>query len=141
MAEVQVGTLAVAWGLVTGATGSGMGTFTPQSADFTVNSKSVETPNGVGQTINKTFYDFKQELSMEVIPTGTTLALAKAANILPVPGSIITVTDAGDTELTATNSAKYIFVEGSKKKSATGAVTLSFKLEQWVDADVAVVLA
>lgn len=138
--EIQVGTKSVVWGLTTGATGTGVGTFTTQSADFAVKSEKAVLKNERGATITEIYFDPSQTLKMEVVPTSTTLALAKAANILPVPGTIVTVTDADDTELTGTNSGKYLFQGGSKKKSNTGMTILTFELLQYMDNDTAVVI-
>lgn len=140
MAEVQNGTKAVVWGMTTGATGTGMGTFEAQSANFDAEADEVEIRNAKGQVVTDIFYNQRHLLRMEVIPSGTTLALAKAASILPAPGAIITVTDADDTELTATHTALYIFVRGSKAKSNTGETRLTFEMKQYVENNVAVVL-
>ncbi len=141
MAEVQRGTKFVAWGIATGATGSGIGTFSPQSGDFKKDAKSVETPDGAGQSINITFYDKTQTFTLTVVPTATTITLAKAANILPDPGTIVTVTDADDPEVDTANAGKYVCMASSKKKGNTSANELTFELKQWTDADLAVASA
>lgn len=141
MGQAQRGVKFVAWGIATGATGTGIGTFTPQSGDFKKESKSAELQNGTGQTINKTFYDFKQTYTLNVVPTATTEALALAANICPDPGTIVTVTDADDPQVDSTNAGKYLCVSSSKKKGNTSANDLTFELEQWTENDIAVVSA
>lgn len=137
MAETINGTKAVVWGLSTTATGTGMGTFTTQSATFTVESDKVEIRDNKGAVITEIYYNQRQLLRMEVIPSSDTVANARLANILPSPGAIITVTDTEDTETTATNSAKYIFVRGEKQKSNTDATKLTFELLQYVENAVA----
>lgn len=135
MAEVVTGK-AVVWGLATGATATGMGTFLAQSADFSVEGEMVEVRNAVGQVVGQVHFNPKQTLTMEVIPTGTTIADAKAANILPIPGTVVTVSDTVDTEVAGTNSGKYIFLKGSKKKSNTDVTKLTFEMMQYIDADI-----
>ena len=135
MAEVVTGK-AVVWGLSTGATATGMGTFLAQSADFSVDGEMVEVRNSSGEVVGQVHYNPKQSLTMEVIPTGTAIADAKSANILPLPGTVVTVTDTNDTEVAGTNSGKYIFIKGSKRKSNTDVVKLTFELMQYVNQDV-----
>ena len=133
--EVMTG-VAVVWGLSTGATGTGMGTFLPQSSDFAVEGELIEVRNSSGEVIGQVHFNPKQTLSLEVIPTGASKAAAKTANILPLPGAVITVTDADDTEMTGVNTGKYIFLKGSKKKSNTDVTKLTFELMQYVNQDV-----
>lgn len=135
MAEVQTG-VAVVWGLATGATGTGMGTFIAQSADFAVEGELIEIRNIAGEVVGQVHYNPKQTLTMEVIPTGATKAAAKSANVLPLPGTVITVADTDDTEVSGTNAGKYIFLKGSKKKSNTDVTKLTFDLMQYVNQDV-----
>lgn len=141
MAEVQRGTLAVRWGLSLTATGTGIGTFTTQSAGFTADSEVAMLKSPIGATKTEIYFDSKETLTLEVVPTGTTLALAKAANVLPAPGAIVTVVDSegsGDLEIAAgTNGngvgSEYIFVSGSKQASNTDMVKLTFNLRRYTD--------
>lgn len=138
MAETIRG-IAVFWALGSSltATGTGMGTFLPQSADFDVMADiDVKIPDYKGETIGRVFADQKQTLKLEVIPTGATIAAAQAASILPVPGAVITVVDTVDTEVSGTQSGKYLFIRGSKRRSNTDVVKLTFELEQYVASDV-----
>lgn len=142
MAESQVGTLAVVWGLSHGATGTGIGTFTAQSAQFATEAEQAELRGSTGQTLGKIFYNAKQTLTLEVIPTGTTLALAKAANILPAPSAIVTVTAGDDdTEVDGTHTGKYVCIRASKQSSNTDMVKISMELEQFVDNDIATLIS
>jgi hypothetical protein len=141
MAETINGAKAVVWGLSTSATGTGMGTFEAQSANFDAEADEVEVRNSKGQVVTDIFYNQRHILRMEVVPSSTTLAFAKTNSVLPQPGAIITVTDTDDTELTATNVAKYIFVRGSKAKSNTAETKLTFEMKQYVENDVAVTIA
>lgn len=141
MAETVNGTVGVVWGLASGATGTGMGTFEPQSGTFDAESDEVEIKSKKGSTLTDIYYNFRHRYRLEVIPTGATIALARAANILPQPGAIITVTDTEDTEVSGTNSGKYILERASKAKSNTDASKLTFELKQWTENDVAVLVA
>lgn len=146
MAEAQRGTVFVAWGIVstlteTAATGSGIGTMTVQSGTFKKESEAVETKNGIGQTVNKTFFNFKHMYTLNVTPTAATITLAKAANIIPKPGAIITVADADDPEVDATNGGKFLVLSSSKSKDGTKPTDFTCELEQFVDTDIAVVSA
>jgi hypothetical protein len=137
MAETIRGTKAVVWALSTSATATGMGTFTAQSAGFSTDSDKVELRDNRGEVITEIYYNAKEMLTMEVVPTGTTIALAKAANILPAPGAIVTVTDADDTEVAGGSGAEYLFVSGSKAKSNTDMVKLTFNMIRYVANNVA----
>src|SRR5688572_6624451 len=140
MAETLLG-VGVVWGLTTGATASGMGVFLPQSADFSVDSDRVEVRNGLGQVVGEVYHNQRQTMTMEVIPSSTTIALSRTANVMPAPGAVVTVTDTVDTELAATHAGKYIFIRGSKKKTNTDLTKLTFELVQYVENDVAVVIS
>ncbi len=139
MAEAQRGTVAVAWGISSSITGSGLGTtMTVQQGTFAKESESVETKNGKGQTINKTLFNFKHTYSLTVTPTADTLQHAKDYNIMPKPGAIITVADTEDTEVSGTNGGKYLAVKATKSKDNAKPNDFVLELEQWVDLDVAV---
>jgi hypothetical protein len=142
MAETVNGTLGVVWGIAMGMSGTGVtGSFATQSLQFSADADEAEIRNGKGAVVTDIFYNQRQTITIEVIPTGTTIALARTNNVLPAPGAIVTVTDTEDTELAGTNSGKYIFVRGSKSKSNTGATSLSMELKQYVENDVAVAVA
>lgn len=139
MAEAQRGTVAVAWGITSSITGSGLGTtMTIQSGTFKKESEAFETKNGIGQTVNKTFFNFKQTYSLAITPTADTLAHAKQYNIVPKPGNIITVADTDDTEVSGTNGGKYLVLSASKSKDNSKPNDFTVELEQFVDTDIAV---
>lgn len=141
MAESILGTKAVSWGLATGATGTGVGTFDAQSSSFAAESDIAEFRNNKGQVIGEVLYNQRHTLTMEIIPTGTTIALAKAANILPAPGAVINVTDTEDTEVSGTNGGKYVLIRASKQKSNTDYAKITMEMRQYVENDTAVVVA
>lgn len=144
MAETINGTKGVVWGIATGITGTGIvasGTgLEPQSLQFSAEADNATIRNSRGDTITSVWYDQRQTLTIEVIPTGTTIALARGANIIPKPGAIVTITDTEDTELAGTHTGRYECVRASKSKSNTGATSISIELRQHVDNDLAAVV-
>jgi hypothetical protein len=142
MAETIRG-VGVVWGLGSdfSATGTGVGTFLPQGADFEVEADEVEIPDYKGETIGEIFLNEKNTLKMEVIPKGTTLALARAANVLPSPGAVITVVDTNDAEIAGATTTAYLFIRGSKRKSVKDVVKLNFELKRYVANDVTATVA
>lgn len=149
MSEAIVGVKSVVWGLACSPAANGMGTaLVVQSGDFSVESDKAEFRNAIGQCVAEIYYNQKQTLTLEVVPSADTIANARNSNLLPLPGSIVTVTDTGgvtqatanDYELVSTNSGKYIFDKGTKKKSNTGLTMLTFEMHQYVENDTAVVI-
>lgn len=142
MAETINGTKGVVWGLATGMSGTGVtGGFEPQSLQFQAESDEATVRNGKGQEVVDIFYNQRQTITIEVVPTGSTVANARTANVVPLPGAIVTITDTEDTELAGTNSGKYICVRASKAKSNTGETRITMELKQWVENDVAVLVS
>ena len=113
---IQRGTLAVYWSLVTTASGTGIGTGTVQSVDFAEESDEKEIKGSDGDVKALIFSNARETCTLEIIPSGTTLALAKAANVVPAPGATITITDADDAEVAST-TALWICTGSSKRKS------------------------
>ena len=128
MANVQRGTIAVSWSLVTTVSGTGVGTGTVQSVDFTEESDEKSIKGADGATACVVFSDQRQTCTVEIIPSGTTKALAKAANVLPAVGATITLTDADDTEVAATT---WIFLGGSKRKSVDDNAVITMNLRKY----------
>jgi len=141
MAETVLGTVGVVWGLGTEATGTGIGAFQPQSSDFSRDADSVQVRNGKGATIGEVFYDQRKTLTLDVIPTGTNISTAGDAMIIPAPGTIVTVSDSIDDDVDATHGGKYILVRARKARSNTDVAKLTFELKQYVENDVAAVVA
>jgi hypothetical protein len=142
MAETINGTRGVVWGIATGLSGTGVtSSFLPQSLQFGAEADEAEVRNGRGDVVTDIFYNQRQTITIEVIPSDTTVALSRTANVIPKPGAIVTVTDTEDTELAGTNSGKYICVRASKSKSNTGPTAISMELKQYVDNDVAAAVA
>src|SRR5688500_18707126 len=98
MAESQTGVVGEVWGLgTTSATGTGIGTIQLQGLTFARESERATIKGPTGQDKVNIWFNHKNRLTLEVVPSGTTIALAKAANICPLPGTVVTVT-AGDND-------------------------------------------
>lgn len=134
--STQKGTVAVTWGIDFGATATGMGTFTPQSSDYTLEGDEKKIRGADGITINRTFFDGMEKLQLEVIPTSTTHSTGStnAQFILPSRGADVTLTSSLDTEITGTGTGDgtgaWIFISGSKKQTVDGEGRLTFNLER-----------
>lgn len=132
MAETIRG-VGVVWGIGSSftATGIGIGTFLPQGVDFDTDAEEVEISDYKGETIGEVFFNEKDTLKMEVIPKGTSIALAKAANILPSPGSVVTVVDTDDTEIAGATTTAYLLIRASKRKTPKGVAVLNFEMKRY----------
>jgi len=140
MAELIKGVGAV-WGIGASSTTFGTGSLV-QSMDFGVESESVEIKNAKGECVGKIFYNEKNTLTCEVIPSGASISAARTNNVLPAPGTLVTIVDATeDTELAGTHTGKFVFTGGSKKKSNTGLTVLTFNLEQYVANDISTTIS
>jgi hypothetical protein len=142
MAEAISG-VGVVWGLGSSltATGTGIGTFLPQGADFEVDSEEATVQDYKGETKVEIFFDEKNMLRLEVVPSGSTIALARSANILPSPGAVVTVVDTIDTEIAGSSATAYLFISGSKRKSNKDVTKLNFVLKRFVANDVTATVA
>lgn len=136
MASVQKG-VGVVWSLATGASATGMGTFITQSVDFGISATETEIKGLDGATKSLILSDPREDVTIEVVPSSTTLALAKAANILPDPGADVIVTDTDDAEIagsgTGNGTGTYIFLAGRKNKTTDGVTRLTFTLRRYQD--------
>jgi hypothetical protein len=127
--------LGVVWGLATASTATfGAGALV-QSANFGVEADVAEIRNSVGDVAALVFHNQRQTLSVEVIPSAATIANAQAASILPEPGTLVTITDASDTEVAGTHTGKFVCMSATKAKTNTGVNVLTFNLTQWVAND------
>lgn len=150
--------VAVAWAIDGSISGSGVGTVMPQSQDLEITAKNAQIENQIGTTVCDVTWNPSQTCSYEVVPYGITKILARAAAVLPLPGTIVTLTNFLGDATTGTighneqatgvgnagvsgNTAKWIFRGGSQKKTKDGEVKLTFKLEQFIIADVSTIIA
>ncbi len=132
--SLQKGTVGVAWSTSVGATASGMGTFVGQSADYTRGGEEKKIRGLDGVTVNRTFFDGLEKLTLEVIPTGATVALANTASVLPARGTDVAITDTTGSPLIGTGEVDgtgfWMFLEGTIKKSTDNEIRLTFQLER-----------
>jgi hypothetical protein len=131
MAEIQRGS-AVVWGISTSsATYTGVGTSRQhfQSQTFSYEADMEETRAGNGTTASVVHYNRSKNVTISVVPSATTLALAISANIVPEPGQDVTVTDT-DTVIGGGGIA-YMCVSASMHKSNTGKTTIEMTLKRW----------
>lgn len=145
MAETQNGTYAVAWGLPGGLTISGLTTSLPQSINFNREADEATVRNARGQTVTEIWFDHRSVVTIEVVVASTTIALAKAANVTPTNGTVITLADSAspddDPELCATHSGKFVCVSASKTSSNSQETRISLTIRQRTGVDIAVAIS
>jgi hypothetical protein len=119
---------AVYWSLWTTVSGTNIGTGIVQSVDFgeEADEKVIKGADGATQAI--IFSDPRQTMTIEIIPSGATETLARAASVLPNVGGSVTVADAGDPEIASSN---WIFISGSKRRSVDSESVLTFNLRKY----------
>ena len=145
MAVTQKG-VGVVWGVgnltFTGITIETAGKI--QSYDFTRDSEVNALKDTEGETVGEQYFDRKRTLNLQVVPSSTTIALAKAAlvTLLPEPGTVVTLadTDAVGTPLesvTDNTTGKYVVVSAKVGRSNTGFATVDMALKSFDARDVA----
>jgi hypothetical protein len=140
MAESQRG-VGVVWGITTtGAAYTGSGTLRHQSQSFARSSDMEETRDELGEVINVTAYNQQQEIQLTVVPSGATMAAAKASNIVPVPGEKLTITDA-DVSLGGGSTKDYMVVSATMNKTNNGKATIEITAKRWAGISSYTVLA
>lgn len=135
MASVQKGItgFGVVWSLGTTITATGIGTNQLQSVDYGLESDVKELKGADAATKCIIFSDTKENMTIEVIPSGATIALAKAANVIPAIGADVTIVDADDAEIAGSPGAttRWHFLSGTKRKTVDGEVRLTFVLRRY----------
>lgn len=87
-----------------GITITGISGYLLQSADHTKQADIFEVRDADGDMANRTFYNFNDEASLEVIITGTNLAAAITNTALQTPGTILVISACANMpSLVATN--------------------------------------
>lgn len=136
MAEVVKG-LGVVWGtnLFSGAASNGnIGTVSGtrygvvQSVRYSIGSDVAEVKGDDAEVLAIILSNVIENITVEVVPTGATIATAVANNILPTIGDDVVITDTGDSELTSTT---FMFLGGDKNRTVDGAATLTFNLRRY----------
>jgi len=136
--SVQKGT-GIVWSLPNFAL-SGTGVYATgivQSVSYGLGGDEAETKGSDGVVKSLNLYNRKEEITVEVVPSGATLAAAKACAILPDLGADITVADTDDTgsqiigSSTGDGTGTYIFISGNVNKRVDGATTLTMVLRRY----------
>ena len=137
MASVQKGTFGVVWSLSTTVTATGLSTGLAadtkvQSIDFGVESKTKEIVGADGETQCVVFYDQSETMTIEVIPSVSSITSAKvlATNLIPDIGTTVTIIDSDDSEIAAST---WICMASSKRKSTEGEVRITMTLRKYTD--------
>jgi hypothetical protein len=143
MAEINKGA-AVFWAIgssftyvATGYTLDASTVINTQSQRFRKEADMVQIRGNQGATKAVVHYDPTNTLSVEVQLTSDTIAHVKAdiAKAVPPPGTLVTVTDTDDTQISGTHSGKYQVINGEKSKVNTNTPTVTLELKQWADND------
>jgi len=132
--SLQKGT-GVKWSIETTFTGTGVyATGIVQSVKYGLDGDQKKIKGADGKTVTRIFSDTIETITIEVIPSGTTLALAKASYVLPARGADITVVDSDDSEIagsgTSDGTGTYIFISGEKTTTIDGEAVLTMVLER-----------
>jgi len=129
MSVMRAATSAIVfWSLSTTVSGDGVGTGIVQSIDFNEESDEKIIKGSDGATKSIIFSDQRQTCTVEIIPSGATESLARAASVLPAVGASVTITDAQDSEIASSN---WIFISGSKRRGVDTECTLTFNLRKY----------
>ena len=129
MSVMRAATSAVVhWSLNATVSGTGVGTGIVQSVDFGEESDEKIIKGSDGATRALIFSDQRQTCTVEIVPSGATQLLARAAAVLPNVGESVTITDTEDTEVASTT---WIFISGTKRRSVDGECTISMSLRRY----------
>ncbi len=131
MPEIQKG-VGVVWGISsTGITYTGSGTLRIQSQALSKSADEDETRNEAGEVVNHTTYNLREEISLTVVPSGATMAAAKASNIVPDPGEELKIIDT-DLEIGASSPGKsYMVISASMNKTNNGKATIEITARRY----------
>ena len=134
MAEIQLGT-GVVWGTdgISFSTAESpsqlFATGKVMSVAFTHGGEWQEIRGQDGRVMTVVIPDTVIDIEVEIVPTGTTKALAQASFVLPNRGDRVTFTNSQDAEATGGIACNYM--DGSKNLSNTGQASMKFKLRQY----------
>ena len=140
MSTQKAANKAVVWGNNIGVAYTGMTASDNlnQSASYTREADEQEIRDANGDVVNLTIYNERSTLELEVIPIGTTLALAQSKNVSPAYGELVTVTDTstsnGHSQVVGDNSGNYICVGATQTSTNTGEVRISMSLRNYTGA-------
>lgn len=133
MASTQKGTTGVVWSYGdTAVTGTGISTHNLQGTNYTLGSQQKRILGADSVPATRVFYDTLERITIDVIPTGATIAAAKTANVLPSVGGDVEIASTADTEIAGTvaGNTKWHFIGGTKRMTVDGEAVLTFELER-----------
>lgn len=120
----------VKWGnSTTGLTNSGITAFQAGKSTMKRAAKKKETPDGAGDTAGVVYYDFRKEITITVTPTGATIAAARANNVTPLPGTLVTFVDANDAEI----AGNWLVDDASKETDPENGAQITMSLTQYAN--------
>ena len=102
----------------------------PQSSTFGRDGDEAEIRDSDGEVQTHITYNKTETLEIEIIPIGSTLAFAKANNVCPTKGEMITITDAGSAH-TDLASEYWICLNASQSASNTSEVRISVSMKKY----------
>jgi hypothetical protein len=102
----------------------------PQSSTFGRDGDEAEIRDSDGEVQTHITYNKTETLEIEIIPIGSTLAFAKANNVCPTKGELITITDTGSAH-TDLASTYWICLNASQSASNTSEVRISVSMKKY----------
>jgi hypothetical protein len=109
-----------------------------QSISYELNGDVVEVKDDNAAVAAVVLANDIENLTVEVVPTGSTIAAAVANFILPARGADVTITDTVDGEI---NSAVFMFIDGSKNRTVDGVGTLTMNIRRYGAATLSTIAA
>lgn len=114
----------VAAGASSNQSQAGIGAGVVQSVKYGTKSNKNITYKLDGERGNETYSDQEEVVTITVLPSAATIALAKAAHICPSPGSDVAIVDSEDAQLAGT----YICDEAEKTSEVNGVAMVSITM-------------
>ena len=127
------GTKAVVWGMPNTLTVTGLTTFEPQSYQLSSEGDNATARDYEGDEILSVWHNRKRSFTIEVIPTGASIAAAKVANVIPDAGTLITIADSANPDFDSEIVTVFECVRASKSGSNTGNFSISIEMRKHVD--------
>ena len=120
--------IGVSWGIGTTNITAGAGVLRNTGQSLSKEVELIEHRDTSGEVKGVTTFNATQGLELDVYPAGTTLATAAEALVsFPAPGSAVTLTDSGDSEI----AGEWMVVSSSKRKTNTDKVIGTLSLKKW----------
>lgn len=135
--------MSVFWGVGSSFAFSGTGivltntTLNPQSVRHSKESERAMIPNYAGEDVAQVFFNAKEVMTVDVIPTATTAAAIAASviTLTPNPGTQITVVDTDDTSAAGSSTTCWTFISGEKTRNNKNPMAVTYTLERAIGRD------